>query len=129
MARGPGRGQYQRHHEQIGRVVALVAEGGPVAEAARGQLADLQAAVAVQEARLHEAEGSLADLKSAVVDEGDLRRALGMFTPVWGVLVLPERSRILHLLIERIEYDGADGRVALTFRPTGIRALAAEARA
>ncbi len=33
---------------------------------------------------------------------------------------------MIHLLVERIGYDGEKGTVALTFRPTGIKALAQE---
>lgn len=32
----------------------------------------------------------------------------------------------MRLLVEGISYDGAAGTVALTFRPTGIQALAEE---
>ena len=46
---------------------------------------------------------------------------------VWDALFPPERRRVLQLLIERVDYDAVKGCVALTFRPTGIRTLAAEA--
>ena len=61
------------------------------------------------------------------MDEADLRKALGLFDPIWNELFPPERRRVLHLLIERVDYDNPEGKVALTFRPTGIRTLAAEA--
>ena len=32
----------------------------------------------------------------------------------------------MHLLIERVDYDGERGKVALTFRPTGLRCLSDE---
>ena len=41
-------------------------------------------------------------------------------------LVPREQARVLELLIERVEHDGANGDVAITFRPTGIKTLAAE---
>ena len=65
-------------------------------------------------------------LKAATVDEADLRKVLGMFDPVWDALFPHEKLRVLQLLIERVDYDAEDGRVSLTFRPTGIRVLAAE---
>ena len=34
---------------------------------------------------------------------------------------------VLQLLIEQVDYRAEEGQVALTFRPTGIRTLAAEA--
>jgi hypothetical protein len=32
----------------------------------------------------------------------------------------------VQLLVEKVEYDGADGSVSITFRPAGIRTLADE---
>jgi hypothetical protein len=33
---------------------------------------------------------------------------------------------VVQLLVERVTYDGAQGKVAITFHPTGIRTLADE---
>ena len=48
------------------------------------------------------------------------------FDPVWDSLTLREQSRLLHLLIERVDYDGRTGDISITFHPTGIKTLAAE---
>jgi site-specific DNA recombinase len=61
------------------------------------------------------------------VSEEVLRSALERFTPVWESLTLPERERMLQLLVERVTYDGASGEIAIAFRPAGIRALEMEA--
>ena len=45
---------------------------------------------------------------------------------VWETLSPAEQARILHLLIERVDYDGPNGKVAITFHPTGIKTLADE---
>ena len=82
-----------------------------------------------KEARLQQIRAELAALKSATVDEADLRNALGLFDPVWDALYPPGRRRVLQLLIQRVDYDAAEGKVVLTFRPTGIRTLAAETAA
>ena len=37
-----------------------------------------------------------------------------------------EQARLLKLLIDHVDYDGAAGTVAITFRPTGFKMLAAE---
>lgn len=62
------------------------------------------------------------------INAEDLRRALGLWDDLWGALTLKEQARVAAILIERVSYDGADGKVALTFRPTGIKALAGEVR-
>jgi len=33
---------------------------------------------------------------------------------------------VVQLLVERVDYDGSQGKVAITFQPTGIQALADE---
>ena len=48
------------------------------------------------------------------------------FDPVWEQLAPKEQARVLQLLVERVEYDGKEGMVSVTFHPTGIKALAAE---
>ena len=57
-----------------------------------------------------------------------ISQAVGLwgFDPVWGTLSPREQARVLHLLIERVGYDGEKERVAITFRPGGIKALGRE---
>ena len=46
------------------------------------------------------------------------------FVPVWENLSPREQGRIIHLLVERVAYDAEHEPVAITFRSTGVRALA-----
>ena len=66
----------------------------------------------------------LGSLETASVNEEDLRQALGLFDPIWDALLPRERIRILHLLLDKVDYR--DGKLGITFRPTGIRTLASE---
>jgi site-specific DNA recombinase len=52
--------------------------------------------------------------------------ALTQFGPVWESLAPREQARLVQLLIEKVEYDGVNGRVSITFYPAGIRTLADE---
>lgn len=88
------------------------------------RLADLQDSIRAQEERLREVLAELGALETASVNEEDLRQALGLFEPVWDALLPHERVRILNLLLEKVDYQ--DGKLGLTFRPMGIRTLAAE---
>jgi site-specific DNA recombinase len=56
----------------------------------------------------------------------DAREACSLFEPLWETLSAREQARILHLLIERVDYDGPNAKVAITFHPTGIKTLADE---
>ena len=59
-------------------------------------------------------------------DRADLARALEEFDPIWQVLLIPERERVLRLLIERIEYDDETQRLDITWKLAGFGQLATE---
>ena len=46
--------------------------------------------------------------------------------PAWDELSAEDRAAVLRRLVERVSYDGARGKVAVTFRPRGILALVAK---
>lgn len=53
--------------------------------------------------------------------------ALDLFVPVWDALSVTEQTRILRLLIERIEYDGVGQALEIRFHALGVKLLAREA--
>ena len=65
-------------------------------------------------------------LPDSQIEDAEVTSALADFDGVWEALAPREQARILALRIERIDHDGQRGNVSITFRPTGIRALAAE---
>jgi site-specific DNA recombinase len=77
-------------------------------------------------ARIGAIELRAADLAAHRLDETELARALHGFDGVWDALLIPEKERVLRLLIERISYHGAAKQIAITFRPSGITTLASE---
>lgn len=81
------------------------------------------------EARLAETAEELAFLRATTIDRRDLSRALGAFGEIWTCLLPREQERVVNLLVERIEFDGARETVAITFKPTGIKSLAADVAA
>ncbi len=111
--------------EKTGLLRAL-AGGEACGAAISDRLADLEDRTATLAIRLAEIDRERAEAERAVVDPDELTTALNLFDPVWEVLHAPERARIIELLIDRIEYDGAADRLAVTFHPTGIKALAEE---
>ena len=103
------------------------ASNGETPTAAR--LADLQERIRAAEQRATEVREQIIALSEKAVDEGELARALALFDPVWDSLSPGEQARVLHLLVEQVTYDGAAGSLAITFRPTGIKALVDELEA
>jgi hypothetical protein len=47
-------------------------------------------------------------------------------TGFWVSLTAAEQARVLGILLERVEYDGAVGKVSVQFRPTGLHTLIEE---
>ena len=79
------------------------------------------------EDRLAAAQAELAALRRQRIDPADLRAALAAFDPVWEHLASSEQQRVVRLLVQQIDYHGGEGKIAITFSPTGVRILAAEA--
>ena len=52
-----------------------------------------------------------------------MAEALTQFDSVWDSLWPTERSRIVSLLVEGIDYEGRDGTPAVRLRPGGIGKL------
>jgi hypothetical protein len=51
---------------------------------------------------------------------------LADFDALWASLAPREQARVVELLVDQVAYDGQAGSVAITFRPSGSRTLAAE---
>lgn len=78
------------------------------------------------EVRLTEVRERHLALSRELVDEREVMQALSLFDPVWESLAPREQARIVRLLVDRVDYDGQNSTVSVTFRPTGIKALAQE---
>jgi site-specific DNA recombinase len=90
------------------------------------RLADLQERVGLVEGRVKKVREQIHAVRHRLLDEEEAALALSVFDPVWGALTPQEQARVIGLLVERVEYDGAKGKVAITFHPTGINTLAEE---
>ncbi len=78
------------------------------------------------EQRATKVEEQIISLERQLIDAKDVARACSAFDPVWNTLTSTEQSRLIHLLVERVEFDGEAGAVSITFHPTGIKDLATE---
>jgi site-specific DNA recombinase len=106
------------------RALALEAIGDADGSRACRQLADAQERIRLGEVRLTEIREETIRLRAEAICEDEVVAALGDFDAMWGALSLREQARVVQLLIERVEYDGDGGTVSVTFRPSGIKALA-----
>jgi site-specific DNA recombinase len=124
------RDETPRVRAEVDRLVkAVTAADGPAAEALRAGLAKNQERLVALEARQREVRVQIEELAQLQVEEADLSRTLQSFTPIWDVLHVSERERILRLLIDSISYDGRTGSLTFAFKLGGLGVLAAETSA
>ncbi len=91
-----------------------------------GRLADLHERIGTVEQRVGKVREQIREITDQLVPEDEAAKALSAFDPVWETLAPNEQARVIELLVERVEYDGRDGKVTVAFHPTGIQALADE---
>jgi site-specific DNA recombinase len=88
------------------------------------RLADLQERIGLVEGRVRKVREQIHAVHDRMLGEAEAVEALSLFDPLWGTLTPAEQARVVGLLVERVDYDGAQGKVTISFHPTGIRALA-----
>jgi site-specific DNA recombinase len=92
------------------------------------QLADWHEDLRIAENRLTVVNAKLTLLTSQALTSNDVATALDSFEPVWESLTVREQSRIVQLIVKQVDYDGANGRVTITFHPDGIKSIARNKR-
>ena len=115
---GLGR-ELARHNAELRKLASGVKNGEKA-----GELANLQDRIRAAEQRATEIREQVVALSREMVDEREVEAALSVFDPMWDTLSPREQARIIHLLVERVDYDGKHGTVSVTFRPNGIKTLA-----
>jgi site-specific DNA recombinase len=90
------------------------------------RLANLHERVRLAEGRASEIDQEIAALGGNRIYEAEVEQALEAFDPVWETMTPREQARIVQLLVERVDFDGATNRLSITFHPSGIRSLADE---
>jgi site-specific DNA recombinase len=87
--------------------------------AALARLADLQERIRTGQSRLSAIELQLEATRRNRSDDELAARALADFDPVWSALSPRERTQLISLLVEKVIFDGAAGKVSITLHPVG----------
>jgi site-specific DNA recombinase len=90
------------------------------------RLAEMQERVGHFEQRIARLRGQMEALQQERLDEAEASRALAGLDPAWDAMTPEEQARVVGLLVSRVDYDGARGKVAITFHPLGLKTLAGE---
>ena len=76
--------------------------------------------------RIDDIHEEIANANHKQLDEKEMTSALHEFDPIWEALNPRERIRLIHLIVKRIDYHGAEGLLNITFHETGIKKLTEE---
>jgi hypothetical protein len=58
--------------------------------------------------------------------ENEVRAGLATFDAVWPTRTPEDQTRVLDLVVQRVDYDGGKETVAITFHASGLEALGSE---
>lgn len=120
--------EFARCRDEARRLMAaLAAQKRGDGRFATERLGELGERAGQIERRICEIRERVIAIERTTIHESDIATALNFFDLLWDALLPRERARVLHLLIERIDYDGRTGDLDLTLSPTGVALLAAEA--
>jgi len=112
-------------NSEIRRLVLQIVPGEENTPAT-DRLADLQERIRSAERRATESREQVLALNRNNIDQRQVAEAMAAFDPIWDSLAPREQTRIVQLLVERIDYDGATGKVSIAFHPCGFKALSDE---
>ncbi len=87
------------------------------------EMADLAEQMRQAKDELTELNGQLAVAQKRLVDDDELLGAGESFDPMWQNLKADEKQRLIHLLIQRIEYDAENEAITITYHPGILDAL------
>jgi site-specific DNA recombinase len=111
--------EIRRIHAEITKAATDAATNGHAA----ARLAELHERLREAEQRLTELRDHADQARRRIITKVEVDSALEAFTPLWDALSPREQVRVLRLLIQRVDYDGANGKIAVTFHANGIRTL------
>ncbi len=111
-----------------GQVRKLLAEigGGQTSGAVVSCLAQLQDQLGQVELRIARLRTQREAVQQERLDEAEATRALAGLDPGWETMTPDEQAHVVHLLVSRVDYVGARGKVAITFHPLGLKTLAGD---
>ena len=90
------------------------------------RLAELQERVGQVEQRIARLRAQREAVQQERLDEAEATRTLAELDPAWQSMTPDEQARVVQLLVSRVDYDGARGKVAITFHPLGLKTLASQ---
>ena len=122
------RRQRERQHQaqEIKRLVAAIAAADRPSASLTERLSQLEESVGVRDRRLGEIDSETHIIEQSSIDPEHVSKTLAEFAGLWDVMWAAEKTRIVHLLVERVVYDGEDDSVQVVLRTQGFQPLATD---
>ena len=117
------RKQLEAEVRKFGREVGELAPRAGFDEDATRQLGHLQEDIRKRQQEITAINERVAGIEKRMLNPDELAGAIESFDPLWESLSPTHKAKLIHLLVERIEYDGENESISLTFHPTGIGSL------
>jgi site-specific DNA recombinase len=114
-----------RGQGELRRLLAAVGAGDSDGRVV-SRLAELQGQIGPLEQRIARLRAQREDVRQERLDEAEAARALAGLDPAWDAMTPQQQARVVSLLVSQVDYDGAQGKVAITFHPLGLKTLADE---
>jgi len=112
-----------REAVQLRSEIKATAADAATSSRAAAHLAELHDRLRTAENRAGELREKIDCSERQAVNKAEVDAALSAFDPLWHTLSPKEQARMLRLLISRVEFDGANGKVVVTFRPNELQLL------
>ena len=103
--------------EERSNVLDAISNGESSSVSLTEHLEELDAKLAEATRTEADAKAELRALDLGDVNADELHDVLSDLGPVWSELFPKEKARAVALLLERVEFDAAEGEVEITFRP------------
>jgi len=114
------------HMRSIGREIGELGTRVGIDEEATRQLGRLQEVLREKEREIQQIDDKIAGLHARMVEPDELAGAVEAFDPVWESLSPTEKAKLVHLLVDRVEYDAEDESISISYHSTGIHSLIEE---
>ena len=106
-----------------GRLKNLKSQIARIRNAEAARLTEIREQLAAGETRAEELRKEILRREKQRIDGKELRRTMESFEDVWKTMNLYEQRNLLRQLIEKVGYDGRTGKVTVSFKSAGVRAL------
>jgi site-specific DNA recombinase len=111
--------QLSRDHAEIGKLAVMHDPTG----ATSSRIADLHVRITKCESDLSRIVAGLTELERRATEKGGIAEAVLEFEAIWEALNSREKSRLIRLMVSRIEFNAKDTSIAVTFYPDALRSL------